>query len=194
MPDAVAFADLIRRVRSGDQQAAVELVRRYEPEIRTQVRLWLLRRSLKLRTAFDSMDICQAVLASFFVRAAAGQYELGRPDQLIALLVGMARNKLSEQVKYHQSQRRDARRVRPLGYVQEEIAAGGDSPSAEVGGRELLQKVRSQLTQEERQIVDLRSGGLDWAAVAGQLGGTAEGRRKQLGRAVNRILQELLVE
>jgi RNA polymerase sigma-70 factor (ECF subfamily) len=47
---------------------------------------------------FDSMDICQSVLASFFVRAAAGQYDLQEPGQLIALLFRMARHKLAHQV------------------------------------------------------------------------------------------------
>jgi hypothetical protein len=32
-------------------------------------------------------DICQSVMASFFVRAAAGQFNLERPDELIRLLV-----------------------------------------------------------------------------------------------------------
>jgi RNA polymerase sigma-70 factor (ECF subfamily) len=39
------------------------------------------------------MDICQSVLASFFVRAAVGQFELDRPEPLVGLLIGMARNK-----------------------------------------------------------------------------------------------------
>jgi hypothetical protein len=41
---------------------------------------------------FDSMDICQSVLASFFLRAAAGEYDLDGPAQLLRLLVGIARN------------------------------------------------------------------------------------------------------
>jgi hypothetical protein len=34
------------------------------------------------------------VLGSFFVRAALGQYELNRPEQLFKLLASMAHNKL----------------------------------------------------------------------------------------------------
>ncbi len=193
MPDEVAFTDLIRRVRAGDHLAAAELVRRYEPEIRTQVRLWLLRRPRQLRTVLDSVDICQSVLASFFVRTAAGQYELDRPEQLIGLLVGMARNKLSEQVKHHLAQRRDVRRREQLGPHQGATADNAASPSAVVAGQDLLEAVWARLSPEERQIADLRAKGLDWAAVAAQTGGTPEGRRRQLGRAVDRILKELAV-
>ena len=89
-----AFQNLIRRVRSADEQAAVELVRLYEPEIRRIVRVRLV--NPKLQAVIDSFDICQSVLANFFVRAAAGQFELETPEQLLQLLVTMARNKLRD--------------------------------------------------------------------------------------------------
>jgi len=105
------YADFIRRVRAGDERAAEELVRRYETEIRLEIRVWLRVRDPRLRRVFDSMDICQSVLASFFVRAAVGDFDLDEPGQLIRLLVGMARNKLSEHVKFHQRQCGDVRRT-----------------------------------------------------------------------------------
>ena len=51
------------------------------------------------------------LLASFFVRAAAGQYDLERPEQLRALLMGMVRNKLAFQLRKQRAQRRDHRRL-----------------------------------------------------------------------------------
>ena len=55
------FADLLARVRAGDP-AATELVRRYEPAVRANLV------DPNLRRHFDSLDICQSVLGSFFVR------------------------------------------------------------------------------------------------------------------------------
>src|SRR6476469_3927983 len=89
------YTDFIRRIRQGDERAAEELIRRYEPEIRLEIRTLLRLRDPRLRRVFDSMDICQSVLASFFVRAAAGQYELDRPEQLVRLLVAIARTKVA---------------------------------------------------------------------------------------------------
>jgi hypothetical protein len=43
MSDAAAFADLLRRVRAGDPQAAEDLVRQYEPALRLELRLRLGR-------------------------------------------------------------------------------------------------------------------------------------------------------
>src|SRR5215475_10206838 len=106
MSETAPFADFLRRIRSGDARAAEELVRRYESAIRVAVRTRLTDPALKRR--FDSLDVCQSVLASFFVRAAAGQYDLGEPAQLVALLVRMAQNKLAGQARFHHRERRDA--------------------------------------------------------------------------------------
>src|SRR5689334_24395239 len=108
MSDEASFAEFVKRVRAGDEQAAAELVRRYESAIRLEVRLRL--RDPALRRRFDSMDVCQSVLATFFVRAAAGQYDLDRPEGLRQLLVAIALNKLGGQVRRHRAQRRDSRK------------------------------------------------------------------------------------
>src|SRR5262245_64094636 len=105
MPDDSSFQHLIRRVRAGEQDAAAELVRRYEPAIRRVVRMRLT--DPRLRRAFDSMDVCQSVLGSFFVRAALGQYDLDDSDQLLKLLTQMARHKLTDQTRRERAERRD---------------------------------------------------------------------------------------
>jgi DNA-directed RNA polymerase specialized sigma24 family protein len=190
--EAEAFASLIRRVRSGDAQTAADLVRQYEPEIRRKVRIWLRFRDARLRRSFDSMDICQSVLADFFVRTAAGAYDLEKPEQLLRLLLGIAQNKLAFQVRKLHQQARDVRRERPLSDEgAPPLAAGGPTPSRMVAGKELLEEFRRRLSEDERRLTDLRAQGLDWSAIAAEVGGTAESRRKQLARAVERVSQEL---
>jgi RNA polymerase sigma-70 factor (ECF subfamily) len=185
------YADFIRRIRSGDALAAEELVRRFEREIRLEVRTCLRMRDVRLRRVFDSMDVCQSVLASFFVRASIGEFDLDEPSQLIRLLVGMARNKLADQVKHHQRRRRDIRRVGASDPTEAQTGVTDETPSQLVAGRELVQMVRERLSDDERRIAELRSQGHDWAAVAHEIGGTAEGRRKQLARAIERVDGEL---
>src|SRR6476659_4802603 len=109
MGNTSAFADLLERVRGADSDAATELVRKYESAIRVAVRTRLSDPALKRQ--FDSMDICQSVLASFFLRAAAGQYDLEQPGQLVALLTQMARNKLAMRSRDLYRKRRDVRRT-----------------------------------------------------------------------------------
>ena len=63
---------LLTRLRAGDEEAAVELVRRYELAIRVAIRTNLS--DPRLRRQFDSLDVCQSVFASFFKNAAAGAW------------------------------------------------------------------------------------------------------------------------
>jgi RNA polymerase sigma-70 factor (ECF subfamily) len=189
MSDPNAFTDFLRRIRAGDQQAAAELVRRYEPLIRREVRLHL--EDQRLGRLFDSMDVCQSVLASFFLRTAAGEYDLDQPAQLIGLLVRMARNKLASAARAQSRQKRDHRRAVGGGDELDHVAAPNDSPSEMVAGRELLQRFHALLNEEERQLVELRGEGLAWADVAERLGGTAQARRMQLARALDRVGREL---
>ena len=80
---------LLDRIRAGDQGAATELVRRYEPALRRSVRLRL--RGPRLRRVFDSSDVCQAVLFRFFVSVAEGRYAPETPEQVLRLLATLAR-------------------------------------------------------------------------------------------------------
>jgi RNA polymerase sigma-70 factor (ECF subfamily) len=189
MSDAIPFADLIARVRGGDARAAEDLVRRYETAVRISVRARL--NNPELRRQFDSIDVCQSVMASFFVRMAAGQYDLESPGQLIALLVKMARNKLGMQARYHQRDRRDVHRQEGLDGPAEHAPAADPTPSRQVEGKELLEALRAKLTDEERAVADLRAQGKGWPEIAEQLGGTADGLRKQLKRALDRVAPDL---
>ncbi|MBI2827077.1 MAG: sigma-70 family RNA polymerase sigma factor [Planctomycetia bacterium] len=190
MNDDIEFATFVRRIRLGDDAAAAELVRCYEPIVRRAVRMRL--RDPRLRTKFDSMDISQSVLGSFFARAAQGDYELDHPQQLVALLATMARNRLVVETRRHRRQRRDDRRVLNLGLRDiAQIAEDGSTPSREVADHELYGRVRASLNELERAIADLRIEGLSWADVAARLGGEPQARRMQLVRAFERVAQEL---
>jgi RNA polymerase sigma-70 factor (ECF subfamily) len=192
MTDEQQFADFIQRIRTGDEQAAVDLVRRYETTIRIEVRAHLTDPSLY--RLFDSMDICQSVLASFFVRAAAGDYELENPRQLLKLLVGITRNKVAFQARKHRTQRRDNRRQVRDDLQDLDIADRTPPPDRLAEGQNLLREVRDRLNDEERKVADLRGIGKSWPEIAEELGGTAEARRKQLTRALDRVAEELGLE
>jgi len=192
MLGTTTFQDLIRRVRAGDDEAAEELVRQYEPEIRREIRVRLTDPGL--RRVVDSMDICQSVLGNFFARAALGQFELEEPRQLLKLLVTMARNRLTDWARQQQAERRDQRREVSL---DAEMKAGSEpvssdpSPSQVVAGRELLEQVRARLSDDERRIADQRAAGLDWRQIAAERGESGEALRKRLARALDRIAGEL---
>jgi RNA polymerase sigma factor (sigma-70 family) len=180
------FHALIRRVRAGDPEAAARLVRDYEPEIRRMIRVRL--GDTQMRRTLDSMDICQSVMGSFFVRAARGEYRLDKPDELQNLLCIMAYHKLIDMVrKKHLPEAGPSE-------AENEPADRGDSPSQEAMYRELLQMFRERLSEEERQLADLRAAGVRWDEIAEQLHGQAEALRKKLDRAVQRVARSLGLE
>jgi RNA polymerase sigma-70 factor (ECF subfamily) len=189
MAEPDSFHDLIQRVRQGEADAAEELWRRFEPTLRREVRLRL--RDPRLRRLFDETDVCQSVMASFFVRAAAGQFDLEGPQQLQGLLVQMGRNKLHGKARRHQAQRRDYRRVQQLPANGTGAVGAEPTPSQAVAWGELLQQFRDRLDEEERRIADLRAQGHSWPEIGQLLGGSADARRVQLTRAVTRVSREL---
>jgi RNA polymerase sigma factor (sigma-70 family) len=187
-----SFPDLIRRLRKGDQEAAAELVQRYEPAIRRAVRFRLV--DAGLGAVLDSMDICQSVLHSFFVRAASGQYEIEQPEQLLKLLVTMARNKLTSQARKEQAERRDTRRTVPLGPDSAGLISPLSGPGNQVAARELLQETYRRLSAEERELVELRNEGRNWDEIATLLGEGPVVLRKRLSRALDRVTRQLGLE
>jgi RNA polymerase sigma-70 factor (ECF subfamily) len=191
MSEDASFRDLMLRVRRGDQQAATELVRRYEPAIRRAVRFRLT--DARLRRTCDSMDVCQSVMLSFFVRAASGQYELDTPEQLLKLLTTMARNKLLNQARNQHTAGRDNRRL--VEHIeQNQIVGDAPNPSRQAEARELLEEVHRRLEPDERRLVELRNQGHDWAAIAAEVGGTPAALRQKLHRALARLTRQLGLE
>lgn len=194
MAAADAFAELLSQVRNGDAEAARSLVRQFESDIRVAVRTRLSDPAL--RRQFDSMDICQSVLASFFVRTAAGQYDLNEPGQLVALLTRMAHNKLAMHARGLYRQRRDVRRTADSGGENpiDFHPATTPTPSELASDRDLIAGAYALMDAEVRQIADCRAQGMNWTEIAASLGGAADSRRKQFTRAMDRIAQQLEIE
>jgi RNA polymerase sigma-70 factor (ECF subfamily) len=187
--EAAQFADLIRRVRAGEGEAAAELVRRYEPAIRSVVRVHL--RDPRLRRVLDSTDVCQSVLATFFVRANLGQYELDTPQNLLRLLATIARHKVTNQAHKQRADRRDYRRAQVLGERDALVRSPASGPGEQAAARELLARVWEHLSDDERQLAQGRGRGDSWAELAAAHGGSADSLRKKLARALDRVLQQL---
>jgi RNA polymerase sigma-70 factor (ECF subfamily) len=185
-----SFQALLRRVRAGNEDAAAEVVRKYEPAIRRMVRMRLT--DPRLTRLLDSVDVCQSVLANFFVRMAAGQFDLDTPEQLMKLLSVMARNRLLDHVAKQTAGRRDQRRMEAEGQAALEAQAATEpSPSRVIAARDLLERMRAMLSDEERFLADQRALGRDWADIAHEVGGSAEALRKRLARAVDRAARGL---
>jgi hypothetical protein len=81
-------------------------------------------------------------------RGTAGQYELEQPQQLLQLLLEMARRKMAFQARKNRAQRRDARRLAGADVAEIDPAGRGATPSRVIAGQELLRELRRRLNEE----------------------------------------------
>lgn len=187
--DDPAFPRLIEQLRAGDERAARRIVEDYGRTIQIMVRARLVDR--RLRRVLDSMDVCQSVMGSFFVRAAIGQFELESPRQLVALLTTMAEHKVYSAVRRLTAQRRDVRQQVDDVDLEDLSDIRAANPSRQVELRELFEQFQASLTEDERVLVDLRRQGASWNEVALRAGSSPEAVRKRVHRATARVLREL---
>lgn len=191
MPEPMSFVEMLAGVRAGDQRAAAELVRHYEPEILRAAQGPLRR--LGLHNRVEPRDIAQAVLARFFAQVGTGRFDLQEPRDLVKLLVTMTRNQALDEAKRDRANRRDQRRV------DEEASAScldifpdrAGTPSKIVGGQEIVDVMLQRLSVEERYFVEQRSLGREWADLAAERGVSSEALRKRIERAIDRVSRQV---
>jgi RNA polymerase sigma factor (sigma-70 family) len=190
MSDDPSFDDLLARARDGDEAAATELVRRFEPEVRRFIRYRLT--DPRLRRFLDSLDVCQSAFANFFVRLADGGFDLKTPGQLHRLLLTIAGNKVRDHVRRQAAQRRGGpdraeAGAGPLAAVADSDPGPGESALV----RDLIAVFRDRLSAEERGWLDRWLLGRSWQEVAAETGDSTEALRKRFARAVDRAAREL---
>ena len=178
--------DLVRvldRIRAGDEDAARELLRRYEAEVRLVVRRQLPR---LLRSRFDSLDFLQSVWGDFFQRVRAGPAEFQDSRHLVGFLARAAKNKVIDQYRRAASQKGDMHREEPIfseAGQPRELEDGGDSPSELVEAREAFDRLLVMLPEERRQMIALKAQGLSSREIGERLGVSE--------RTVQRVVEDL---
>jgi DNA-directed RNA polymerase specialized sigma24 family protein len=169
LPPNDDFADLLARVRGGDDAATAELVQRYERAVLRSVRSRLSR---SMRGAMDSMDVMQSVHRSLLTGVKNERFQLTTPQQLIGLAVVMVQRKVARHW-------RKLKRFPAGGHSAESgslpplegIAGEEAAPVEIVTANELLERILSQLDDIDRQLVHLKLTGhssVESAAILGR--------------------------
>ena len=183
--DGEQLRHFLDRISAGDDDAARELLTRYEAEVRLVVRRQLPR---LLRSRFDSLDFLQSVWGSFFRRMRGGAPVDAFEDSrhLVAFLARAAKNKVIDEYRRAGSLKQDMHREEPLwieGERPREVAGRDDSPSEVVAAREALDRLRNLLPEDRRTIVELKAQGLSSLEVGNRLGISE--------RTVQRVIEDL---
>jgi len=179
------FLDLIRGVRSGDEDAARALVAQFEPFILRVVRFRMRHRGDydRLRHDVGSTDVCQSVFKSLFERLKEGRFDLNQPKDMEKLLVAMVRFKI-------------ANKARKLSVVWREVRSDAaptervdprPGPEKSVDDKDLSEIISKRFSVDELEILNRRLDDQSWPEIAAAVGGTAESLRKKLERAFERV-------
>ncbi len=168
---------LLRRFRSGNNQAATQLYLRYLPRLRALVKT---RCSADLARRIDPDDIVQSVFHRFFRGVRRGHYDVPPGDELWRLFLVIALNKIRAEENYHRAGKRDVRLT-----VRNDARAdyAGPDQTALAHLQLTVEEFLERLTPAQRAVVELRIVGHEVAAIARETG-----RSK---RTVERILQEI---
>ena len=186
------FQDVLKLVRSGNPQAISIFVAQYEPFIRRAMRFRLARASL--HSVADSVDVCQSVFGSLFVRLVAGEYELATEDDLSKLLYTIANNKFLALQRRELAKRRDRRQTVSLDTRAEIADERQMTPMRSLSLTELMTKFESSLEPDEEVLYRLRKQGKSWSSIATHLRDDPIVLRKRLSRAVKRVALALGIE
>ena len=174
--------ELLARIKNGDEEAARELLSRYESKVRLVVRRQLPR---LLRSRFDSIDFLQSVWGSFFHRIQTESNDLNEEENLIAFLAWAARNKVIDEYRRAATQKQNIHREESIENRgdRETTLASGDTPSELAQAHETFDRLSRLLPEDRRVILELKAAGYSCSEIGDRLGLSE--------RTVQRVLEEL---
>lgn len=183
------IADLMLRIRSGDEGAARELLDLYRPHLMRMVRVRLT--DPRLIRQYDASDVCQSVFADFFLTARLGELDFESGEALLRYLARIARNRLIDRARRFQTQRRNIQQQQTVPVEELDPVSPNTTPSRFVSGREILSLAMDRMTPDERRIAERRMHGDDWASIARESGEAADTVRMRFTRSITRIATSL---
>ena len=159
---------LVRRLRSGNQDAATQLYLRYHGRLTSLVKN---RCSTDLARCAGVEDIVQSVFATFFRRIADGCYEVAVGDSAWKVLLVVALNRVRSEATYYYAARRDAQRTMTGPTAQEFLESKASGREVTRAHFEMVfQEILDRLPCADRQLVRLRIEGFTVAEVARMTG------------------------
>ena len=190
-PPRTESAWLVASFRDGDDAAATALFERYFARLTALVRG---RLGAKLQARVDADDVAMSAYRSFFVRAAAGQFELEESGDLWRLLARMALHKLSHQVERHTAEKRavsQEERLTDSNGLTHDIASPEPSPDEAAAIADELEFIMRSLNETQRRTLELRLQGELLEAIAAELGQSERTVRRTLAHVREIMLKRL---
>ncbi len=171
---------LIRRFRSGEQDAATQLYLRYAARLQA---LASSQTSPTLASRFDPEDVVQSVFRTFFRRASQGLYDVPPGEELWQLLLVIALNKIRELAAFHRAQKRDVGKTHGSQTLEDyRHASHTDDETSLRIFQMVLDDLLGEMPATRRAIIEMRIEGYQVEEIAR--------RAERSKRTVERILRD----
>jgi RNA polymerase sigma-70 factor (ECF subfamily) len=158
MSSESSFDEVMARLRAGDQDAARQIFQRFAGRL---IALAHERLDCLVRRKVDPEDVVQSALKSFFLRYAAGQFDVGDWNSLWGLLVVITLRKCGREIKHFHGPQHDVRREAAAQAGSEatdawEALADEPTPAEAAMLAETIEQVVGELGPRERRVFELR--------------------------------------
>jgi RNA polymerase sigma-70 factor, ECF subfamily len=181
---------LLAQARAGDHDALGQVLEAYREYLRLLARA---RVGQELRVRLDPSDLVQETLLE--AHRDFRQFHGGSEAELAGWLRRILARNLADQLKYHQSQKRDVGREQPLEALieraHEALAAPLSSPSKHASSREqavVMANALARLPEDYREVIVLRHlEGRRFEEIATHMGRSAGALRMLWMRALERL-------
>lgn len=168
---------LLRKWKSGDEQAAEVLFDRYAFRL---VALVAGRLNRRYRSQIDPDAVMQSAMGSFFDAARRSRIQVSNSVSLWRLMATFARRKLARSIERHSASKRGGDQTRvPLDQAvdQAEIFSADDSDAGE-----LLEQLKTELPADQFSVVEALLAGLTQQEIAKSLGIDERTVRRRMAR------------
>jgi len=187
-----SFAEVERKLRAGDQDAATEVFHRFARRLRGLAREKL---DIRIRRKEDPADVVQSVFRSFFTRHRDGKYKLATWEKLWSLLTVITVRKCLNRNEYYFAGRRDI--TREISAADWGDAAAGLSEAINrkptvleaVVLVDTVKQMMRRLESDERAIIELSLQGYTAQEISAQLGLSERMVVRVVRHAVDRLRQ-----
>lgn len=174
---------LLEKLTSGDDAAAEQVYRSYEPYLRMVVRRQL---SPDLRAKFDSMDVVQSVWVHMLKGFREAGWRFADTTHLRAFLIRLTRHRFIDRLRRH---RGELERGQSLGDgdIDEALLADDPQPADILQADELWEQLLELCPPAHREVLRLKREGALTAEVAARTGLHEGSVRRILGTLSRRL-------
>jgi RNA polymerase sigma-70 factor (ECF subfamily) len=185
-----SFAQLMDRLRAGDDDAATQVFRRFS---RALIRLARQHLDSRVRQKCDPEDVVQSVYRSFFARCRDGQFDFPAWDGLWGVLSLMTIRKCANRARYVRTARRDPEREVGLegrpGDLAWQPPDRQPTPAEATMLTDLVTRLMRDLDERERHMLSLSLQGYTVQEISPQVRRSERTVERLLGRVHKQLLR-----